>query len=57
MPNRDNTNENEITYTCSKYGLRMHPSTASCKDPKLYCKFRSSCLIHFLEKERRAQRS
>jgi hypothetical protein len=24
-----------------------------CKDPELYCKFRPSCMIHFLEKERR----
>jgi hypothetical protein len=56
MP-RDQKNENEITYTCSKYGLRMPPSSAACKDPKLFCKFRPSCLIHFLDKQHRAERS
>jgi hypothetical protein len=54
MSGCDNQKETEVTYTCSKYGLRLAPALASCKDPKLYCKYRTSCLIHFLEKQRRA---
>jgi hypothetical protein len=46
--------ENQTTFICSKYGQRMPEASAACKDPKLYCKFRTSCLIHFMEKQRRA---
>jgi hypothetical protein len=31
----------------------LDSANLTCIDPKLYCQFRSSCLIHFLERERR----
>ncbi len=37
---------------CMKHQVKMSPAFAKCKDPELYCKFRSACLIHFMERER-----
>ena len=45
-------NERETpVYQCQKHQVRMCASCLKCRDPKLYCKFRSACMIHFLEKE------
>jgi hypothetical protein len=44
--------ENKQTYRCEKHGIDMCDACLRCKDPELYCKFRSACMIHFLEKER-----
>ncbi len=41
------------TYPCRKHGVEMCAACMHCKDPDLYCKFRSACLIHFMDKERR----
>jgi len=35
-------------HTCQKYGIAMCEACLQCRDPKIYCKFRSSCTIHFL---------
>ncbi len=40
----------QATYYCQKHGKGMCDECAHCGDPKLYCKFRESCLINFLEK-------
>ncbi len=40
------------TYRCQKHGTDMCDACLKCKDPELYCKFRSACMIHFLERER-----
>ncbi len=40
------------TYRCEKYGIEMCDACLRCKDPELYCKFRSACMVQFLEKER-----
>jgi hypothetical protein len=39
------------TYRCLKFQTEMCAACLKCKDPELYCKFRSACLIHFMEKE------
>ncbi|MDH5298821.1 MAG: hypothetical protein OEV91_07365 [Desulfobulbaceae bacterium] len=41
---------------CEKYKEEMAEDEACCRHPKEYCKFRSSCLIHFLCKERGERR-
>jgi hypothetical protein len=51
-PNNDGSKER---YDCQKHHIKMCATSAQCKDPKLYCKFRPSCLIHFLEKEHARQ--
>jgi hypothetical protein len=42
-------------FDCQKHRIQMAAAGARCKDPELYCKFRSACLIHFLERERNRQ--
>ncbi len=34
-----------------KHGVYMCEECVRCRDPKIYCKFRSSCVISFLQKE------
>ncbi|MFH7326326.1 RNA polymerase II-associated protein [Desulfurivibrio sp. C05AmB] len=38
---------------CEKYRKRMAEADARCPQAREYCKFRSACLIHFLDRERR----
>ena len=44
--------DRESIYFCSKYKYPLCEFCARCPDPELYCKFRSSCIIRFLEKEK-----
>jgi len=47
-----NAGADEPTYRCEKHRIEMCDTCLRCKDPDLYCKFRSACMIFFLEKER-----
>lgn len=51
MNRSDACKDEETMYECLKHRIRMCASEAACKDPELYCKFRSACMIHFMEKE------
>ena len=42
--------EIETNFLCMKYDRYLCEECLSCQDPELYCKFRSSCPIWFLEK-------
>jgi hypothetical protein len=33
-----------------KHEVYMCEECLHCRDPEIYCKFRSSCAIHFMEK-------
>lgn len=35
---------------CAKYNRYQDRRDPHCSDPALYCKYRTSCLIHFMEK-------
>ncbi len=35
---------------CAKYNRYQDSRDPHCSDPALYCKFRTACLIHFMEK-------
>ena len=35
---------------CAKYNRYQDRRDPHCSDPELYCKYRTSCLIHFMEK-------
>ena len=49
LPNEaDETMELE----CAKFKDTMPADEAKCRHPADYCKFRSSCIIHFMEKEK-----
>jgi len=40
----------ETGYVCSKYTTYMCEECFKCSDPEIYCKFRSSCPIWFVDK-------
>jgi hypothetical protein len=44
-------------YECMKHRIYMDEANAECRDPDLYCKFRPSCMIYFMEKEKGRERS
>ncbi len=37
-------------YMCMKHQVYLCEDCLTCRDPKIYCKFRSSCTIWFMEK-------
>ncbi len=41
----------EKSHTCMKHNITIPLGHIDCRDPKTYCKFRTSCLIWFLHKE------
>lgn len=41
----------ETSYHCMKHDIYLCRDCMTCRDPKLYCKFRSSCPIHFISKK------
>jgi hypothetical protein len=45
--------EEQGRYKCEKHQTYMCEGCLKCKDPELYCKYRPSCMIHYLEKHRR----
>ncbi len=42
--------ERETSFLCMKHNVYMCEECLHCRDPKIYCKFRSSCPIWFMEK-------
>jgi hypothetical protein len=40
----------QTPYQCMKHGISMCEACLHCRDPQLYCKFRTACPIHFMEK-------
>ena len=48
--------DKETSYICTKHDLYMCDECIRCRDPEIYCKFRSSCIVHFLDKQQQAPR-
>jgi len=40
--------EIETSYACLKHGIYMCAECLQCRDPQIYCKFRTACAIHFI---------
>ena len=40
--------DRETSYVCMKHDIYMCEECLECRDPEIYCKFRSSCPIHFI---------
>lgn len=40
--------ERETSYICMKHNIYLCTECLECRDPDIYCKFRSSCPIHFI---------
>lgn len=47
--------DRETSYLCMKHNVYLCESCLQCRDPELYCKFRQSCPIWFIHKERRRE--
>ncbi len=48
-------NEKKLQLPCLKYNRYQDGRDPHCADPELYCKFRTACLIHFMEKNNEHQ--
>ncbi|MDJ0719987.1 MAG: hypothetical protein QNJ04_00050 [Desulfobacterales bacterium] len=46
-------NDHPQLLPCAKYSRYQDSREPRCSDPELYCKHRSSCLIHCMEKIRK----
>ena len=53
MPRCVNHHDRETSFVCTKHNVYMCESCMYCRDPEIYCKFRSSCPIHFLTKRKK----
>jgi uncharacterized 2Fe-2S/4Fe-4S cluster protein (DUF4445 family) len=45
--------DRETSYICMKHQLYLCEDCLKCRDPKIFCKFRSSCPIWFMEKRQK----
>ncbi|MCP3871560.1 MAG: DUF4445 domain-containing protein [Desulfobacteraceae bacterium] len=43
-----NHSDIETSYLCMKHNIYLCDECLECRDPDIYCKFRSSCPIHFI---------
>ena len=43
----------ETSFMCSKHGIYLCEECLECRDPEIYCKFRTACPIWFEHKERK----
>ena len=43
----------ETAYFCFKHKYYLCEHCLKCSDPAVYCKFRSSCMISFMQKEQK----
>jgi hypothetical protein len=44
--------DRETRYACLKHNIYMCEECLNCRDPQIYCKFRTACPIHFLTKRK-----
>ena len=44
--------EHETPYICMKHQIYLCRECLQCKDPEIYCKFRPSCPIGFMDKRK-----
>ncbi len=42
---------------CAKYGEKMDSAEAACRHPGDYCQYRKACMIQFVERENRGEKS
>ena len=48
--------DRETSYMCSKHGIYLCEECLECRDPNIYCKFRSACPVWY-EHKRKARRA
>jgi hypothetical protein len=42
---------------CAKYGEKMDAEQAACRHPRDYCQHRTSCMIQFMEREKKGEKA
>lgn len=45
--------EKETSFMCTKHGVYLCDECLACRDPNIYCKHRSSCVIWFMQKRQK----
>ena len=51
MPSCTYHRDRETNYLCQKHNVHLCAECLVCRDPELYCKFRSACIIWFMTKK------
>ena len=46
--------DRETSYMCAKHKFYMCEACLMCRDPEIYCKFRSACPIWFMTRRQAA---
>lgn len=44
--------DRKTSYCCTKHNIYMCEECLHCRDPEIYCKFRTACAIHFLTRRK-----
>lgn len=44
--------DREARFACLKHHIYMCEECMRCRDPQIYCKFRSACPIYFITKKK-----
>ena len=44
--------ERETYYKCQKHNIALCEECLECRDPEIYCKFRTACSIWFVTKRK-----
>ncbi|QTA84660.1 Uncharacterized protein dnm_006590 [Desulfonema magnum] len=50
-----NHEDRETNFLCMKHEVYMCQECLRCRDPEIYCKFRSSCPIWFMHKQKKRE--
>jgi hypothetical protein len=45
--------DRETSFLCSKYNIYMCEECLKCRDPDIYCKFRSACPVWFMTRRKK----
>jgi len=45
--------DRETRYRCTKHDIYLCEACLECRDPELYCKFRTSCPIWFMTRKQK----
>ena len=53
MPTCVNHPGRETRFRCTKHDIYQCEACLNCRDPELYCKYRSSCPIWFMTRKRK----
>ena len=47
--------DRESNFLCMKHNVHLCEECLFCRDPELYCKFRSSCPIWFIHRQKKRE--